>query len=881
MITRRFSKAITFFVLLSFMLVSCTSATKVVPTNPASQNNTVAPSVTLPPTDTPTPTITPSPTPIPGPWYGVPITTENANQIRQLAIWGKGLLWTWRETYSPGYYNPALIKLGLGNQWTFWATDYAIHDKIFIVQTTRGIYLYAVDSGEEIAAIDNVITYIISDDGDLIATGHNDGKVRLWNAADGTLLAEFQYKLTKEKDPLTAGGSLMPMVSALAISHSGKLVAAGYADEYIIVWTQGNPSPKLTIYTNPAPPNYWIGIRALAFSPDDKFLYGSFRGGASLWKTSDGKQVLGFDNLVWEIPRPAFSPDGKFLASSLFHTFYLQDTSTGKTIIKADLWGTLDTGVPDVKFSVSADWQYLIVDYMLENKRELRSLPEAKLIETMPRPAEIPVSLFDSGHLWGLRGAKALPDKSLLVWGATNDFIFWWKPSENQFKKYSQAYPKVFFSPTGKYAAGCQNGIEIFTIEGVFQNIPLEGYYTCGGIIFSPDEDMLAVWTKNRLAIVTISTGETQNITAYQKPIMTATFSSDGKFLATIAASRPFEILIWETKPLTKHSQIVDSVDTYFSTYYESYSGHRYFVFEFSPDSKVLAARGYGNPLRLWNVSDGSLIGTVNVSADTIAFSPDQKILATSNRVGIISLWQIPDGNKLSELRGHVHLFEQMTKVNGLSVLNFPPDGLDFLSIENEKYASAIPNLSISSLSFLPDGTGIISVGADGTIRLWGINPNLQITSTAIPATSTPKYSWNFDQDGNLEGWGVQDWQTVDLSSLEVKGGYLTAKATGVDPQIYSTEGLGIDAAKFSKIEIRMRVSAGKSAQVYFSFGNGDWSESKSKEFETEPGNEFKTYVIDLRDVSSWKGIVNQLRLDPTSDSIGASIEIDYIRLLP
>lgn len=127
-----------------------------------------------------------------------------------------------------------------------------------------------------------------------------------------------------------------------------------------------------------------------------------------------------------------------------------------------------------------------------------------------------------------------------------------------------------------------------------------------------------------------------------------------------------------------------------------------------------------------WNVSDGSQIETVNVDAEVIAFSPDENILATANRVGIVSLWQITNGKKLAELRGHAHLFERNVGVNDLPTLSFPPDGLDTLSVKYERDQNAfpIPNLSFAALSFLTDGTGILSVGADGTIRLWSINPN-------------------------------------------------------------------------------------------------------------------------------------------------------------
>ncbi len=725
---QRLSKAITYLVTLIFLLVSCTSGTNATPENTA------------------TPTITPSPTPIPGPWYGIPITIEKANRVRQLAIWGKGLPWTLRQTYWPAEYMagdkryPELTKLGLGNLWTLWATDYAVQGKVFVVQTTRGIYLYSTETGEEIAGRDNVISYAISDDGNLIATGDNNARVKLWNAVDGTLISEFQYELAVPKDPLSAGGNLLPAVGALAISHNGKMVAAGFNEEkfaVISVWNIGQPNSTITHFGSDAG---YDGIRVLAFSPNDEYIYdGSF-----LRQISDGQMVLrfeqnGFDYGGWDrgTVRPAFSPDGRLVAVSTYPTIYILDATTGKVVTKSGS----NPSLYYYKFSVSSDWKTLIVDYLLDNKREIRSLPDGKLIETTTRPTEFPISLFDSGHLWGLGGARALPDNSLLVWGATNEFIYWWKPSGKQLIKYPQEDQKVYFSPTGKYAAICQNGeIVIYTIEGIYKNIPLEGHYTCDGIIFSPNDDTFAVWTNNRLALVSLSTNKAYNIIGHQKQIITATFSRDGMQLATVTASKPREISIWDTKTLVQRLKITNNLDT------PSYDGEGY-VITFSPKSNILATREDGNPLRLWNLADGSPNGSIDVGATKIAFAPDEKIIATANSAGIISLWMTQSGEKLTELRGHVHLFEW---INRLPFYSFPPDGLDFLSIES--LVLYYNGQAISSLEFLTDGAGLLSVGWDGTARLWGIDPN--ITSPVAP----PPITYPIFEDPSIR-------ETIDYNS--------------------------------------------------------------------------------------------------------------------
>ena len=135
-----------------------------------------------------------------------------------------------------------------------------------------------------------------------------------------------------------------------------------------------------------------------------------------------------------------------------------------------------------------------------------------------------------------------------------------------------------------------------------------------------------------------------------------------------------------------------------------------------------------------------------------------------------------------------------------------------------------------------------------------------------------PALSWEFNTDGDLEDWGGQDWHYVDTTRPIVKNGLLSFRSTGNDPQIYTGEGLSINADEVKTMWIRMRLSKGVGpAQLFF--------HEHMKEFVIQTGTEFKTYTINLGSHSDWQGIIKQLRLDPISDYVGAIIEIDYIRL--
>lgn len=203
--------------------------------------------------------------------------------------------------------------------------------------------------------------------------------------------------------------------------------------------------------------------------------------------------------------------------------------------------------------------------------------------------------------------------------------------------------------------------------------------------------------------------------------------------------------------------------------------------------------------------------------------------------------------------------------------------------LDGTEYYRLKAHTGISKLAFSQDGTVLAALSGWGLISLWAVPPftsSLRQSQASTVSTYAPISLWNFDEDGNFQGWGEQDWQSAGLKDLLVKDGYFSATTTKPDPELYSDEGLGIEASKLSEIEVSLKVSAGKSAVLYFNNASGDWAEEKGKYFDIFDDNEFHTYIIDMDSVDGWKGTINQLRLD-LREASGAMISIDYIRLLP
>ena len=66
----------------------------------------------------------------------------------------------------------------------------------------------------------------------------------------------------------------------------------------------------------------------------------------------------------------------------------------------------------------------------------------------------------------------------------------------------------------------------------------------------------------------------------------------------------------------------------------------------FSPDGKTLASASYDKTIKLWEVSSGKELHSIEAHSDavtTIAFSPSGKLLASASYDETIKIWRVPD----------------------------------------------------------------------------------------------------------------------------------------------------------------------------------------------------------------------------------------------
>lgn len=197
---------------------------------------------------------------------------------------------------------PNLVNLGWDTRAVFTASGSRL-----IVSDTAGLYVFDVTAKRLVGKtlFDNFAkSRVLTPDGDMIISGHMDGKIRLWNVATGASAGVLQQKAVSNGDTYE--------ITALATSADGALLVAGSESGTISIWNlktyQKLRSFEFGEVTN-GPGSHLLALR---LTKDMKSVIAVARTAVRTFDFNTGKQLTAFD-----LPNEKFKTDYSFFEDSI------------------------------------------------------------------------------------------------------------------------------------------------------------------------------------------------------------------------------------------------------------------------------------------------------------------------------------------------------------------------------------------------------------------------------------------------------------------------------------------------------------------------------------------------------------------------------------
>lgn len=629
--------------------------------------------ISLTPT-TPTPTLTPTlfpdstPLPIPTPWPLAEnaISPENVGQIIQTGRLGWGVVD--RLRYSPD-------------------------GSLLAVATNLGLFLHDAGSGEQLQIINvpsAVVAFNFSPNGELMASGHNDGRIRIWQVSDGGLVRTIESE--------TPGA-----VWSVAFSPDNEQIASAITNENGLIYIRQVSDGSLIRTIS----GHESRVRDVVYSPDGRFLASaSIDWEVRIWNAVDGSQharLQGHDGPVWRV---AFTPDSQTLISAGSKgEVGLWQVENGNRIA---IYTAQQPFVDVVALAVSPDGQryYTAAEdgslraWDVDSREMIFELDFARVVQELtvsPDGETLAAHVGNSGVLlfdaetgqeveptlpYSIDSGEGLaysPDGSQLLvasfwdlkmWSATADTLELSPLSDQSFNNLNA----VVYDPNGRYFATGSSSRAFWLWDA--SNLGLVGYFPpnpASSQVFSlavsgNGERLVAGWYDMLVSIAyvdaNLSARVIYNIETTAR-VNSVALTPDG-----------MQLFVGTAEGTIERWTVGESFDVPDLVALTTLEGHAEQITDLtiSPDGSVLASADDAGQIKLWQIEDGALLAEIDSGSNplnALEFSPDGQLLAGGGVDRMVRIWRLSDQRLLKTLTG----FE-----SAVFSLAFSPDGATLAS---------------------------------------------------------------------------------------------------------------------------------------------------------------------------------------------------------
>lgn len=697
---------------------------------------------------------------------------------RVIYIWQKQQL----DTVTPGYLGGNILNLlvRLKTDLTNWDLSNLTVWQADLQRTNlHQVNLANADLSKSVFAetLNGIWCLAFSPNGEYLATGDLDGKLRLWQVKDGRQILTFKahkpwvlsIAFSPDGSTIVSGGgdNLVKLwdvnsgahlktfsghenwVFAVAYppstSPAHRTIASGSIDATIRLWDLdgGEDTKILTGHTS------WI--RALAFSPDGKMLASASEDCTiALWDVQTGDRLQTLANhtsAVWSVD---FSPCGQFLASGgADRQIKYWSVETGQCLVS---WEGHINHVRSIAFSVDGQ---LLASGSEDRTIRIWDTTSFKNIKTLQN---------DVGGVWSL---AFNPQTNILASGSIEQKVKLWDIDTGRCIKTWQGYSSwvqaIAFSPIGKILASgsVDNKIRLWDLDTGIAIATLEGHESwVTGVAFHPQGHILASSsTDHTLKLWDLNTCKClKTLKGHATWVLSVDFHPQGHLLASGGMEMANQVRIWDAS--TGKSILV-------------LGGHENRVWKvcFSPDGRFLASGGEDCRICLWDLATGTCKQTFighTKRIEGLAFTPDSRTLASSGTDGIVKLWNLKAGKMVQNITDTGEIRSIAFNLNGSAIATGGMDSTVKLWDANtgkclkifQGHKQWVFSVAFHRLPVL--GEVLASGSQDETIKLWDAN-----TGRCLKTLSNPKLYQNMNIEGATGLTAAQKETLRTLGAIE------------------------------------------------------------------------------------------------------------------
>jgi WD40 repeat protein/class 3 adenylate cyclase/tRNA A-37 threonylcarbamoyl transferase component Bud32/energy-coupling factor transporter ATP-binding protein EcfA2 len=531
-------------------------------------------------------------------------------------------------------------------------------------------------------------------------------------------------------------------------------------------------------------------------SPDGSRLATSGADGiVRIWDADGSQELLSLSGHTEKVQGLDFRFDGKRLASASHDgTVRVWDVTTGLELLNLDAH---EGGSHAVSFS--PDGTRLATAGMDDTIKVWDSV-SGTLLLTLNAP---------SGGFHKGNSLAFSPNGRYLAVAGSDGNVLLWDMRTGRTALRMKGRPPVAFQPQGTSLASMDEGGSQVVIWDLPGSLAAEAGIiraTLGGftnpileIAYSPDGAHLATGSLDGSALLWSLDSEgghkLLDLPGHIGAIWDISFSPDGQSMLT--ASVDGSVRIWDISPLNDAGLLV--LDG---------QGGRLTRVTIDPEGKYLATAGYDGKVKVWTMPDGQELFTLSAHSGPvwdITFSPDGQSLLTAGADNTAKVWDLraslasPDSSPRLQISGHT------SQRNSLS------------------------QPGIRGVAFSPDGTRLLTAGADGVVKIWASDTGQEIGAFEFEPTRygvRSVASATFSPDGKqvaalAEGpesmarvWDIETGEPVFEKSRHVEWNANFALVFSPDGNLLATAGLDITVTVYDLLtgQLTNTISGYKSA---------------------------------------------------------------------